>query len=194
MGSGRSKPALPRASSPDPSSGADRGHLSSLADQPGAFCFLSADELRSGRIEKMPVYKDALTVPGLISKHKLDLRSACKGMYAKEYLAISHRWEESLVADSTGEQMQRLCEFLRSEEGARFQYVWVDFSCMPQHCTGDGEACERTPQEKKDFDRMLREVNLVYLGCFVLIIMDRSYLSRFWTQVSRIHFPYRHGG
>ena len=41
---------------------------------------------------------------------------------------------------------------------------------------------------------MLREVNLVYLGCFVLIIMDRSYLSRFWTQVSRIHFPYRHGG
>ena len=29
---------------------------------------------------------------------------------------------------------------------------------------------------------MLKNVNLLYLGCTVLLIVDLSYLSRFWTQ------------
>ena len=29
---------------------------------------------------------------------------------------------------------------------------------------------------------MLRNINLLYLGCSVLLLADRSYLSRFWTQ------------
>lgn len=32
------------------------------------------------------------------------------------------------------------------------------------------------------FQRMLPSVNLVYLGCSVLSIIDQSYISRFWTQ------------
>ena len=63
-----------------------------LADQPGTFCFLSAEALRSGRFEKMPVYADALLVPGLISRHTLNLRTACLKKYTSKYLAISHRW------------------------------------------------------------------------------------------------------
>ena len=38
-------------------------------------------------------------------------------------------------------------------------------------------------EEKEVFQRMLGKANLLYMGCFVLIIMDRSYMSRFWTQV-----------
>ena len=39
---------------------------------------------------------------------------------------------------------------------------------------------KRTAAERRDFDRMLLNVNLLFIGCSVLIMMDRSYLSRFW--------------
>ena len=29
---------------------------------------------------------------------------------------------------------------------------------------------------------MLKKVNWLYLGCSVLVLLDLSYLSRFWTQ------------
>lgn len=44
--------------------------------------------------------------------------------------------------------------------------------CMPQ---GD-----RSPAEKAQFLWMLENVNSLYLGCCVLILLDLSYLSRFW--------------
>ena len=47
--------------------------------------------------------------------------------------------------------------------------------CCPQ---GD----DRTPLMRAALKVMLDEVNLLYLGCMVLILMERSYLSRFWTQ------------
>ena len=34
---------------------------------------------------------------------------------------------------------------------------------------------------------MLYSMNLVYFGASVLVLMDRSYLSRFWTQVRHHH-------
>ena len=48
-----------------------------------------------------------------------------------------------------------------------------DYSSMPQG--------ERNEQKKQDFLRMLRQVNLLYLGCHVLVLLDLSYLSRFWV-------------
>lgn len=47
--------------------------------------------------------------------------------------------------------------------------VWVDYSCMPQ---GD-----KTAAQAADFKRMLSQVNLLYLGTSVLILLDLSYLS-----------------
>ena len=41
---------------------------------------------------------------------------------------------------------------------------------------------ERSPAEKVDFNHMLGNVNWLYLGCSVLILLDLSYFSRFWTQ------------
>ena len=48
---------------------------------------------------------------------------------------------------------------------------------------------ERNEQEKQDFLRMLRQVNLLYLGCHVLVLLDLSYLSRFWVRSTT--FPNR---
>jgi len=53
--------------------------------------------------------------------------------------------------------------------------------CMPQSST-HGDAEERTPAESEAFRAMLTEVNLLYLGCSVLLLVDLSYISRFWTQ------------
>ena len=41
---------------------------------------------------------------------------------------------------------------------------------------------DRTAADRVRFRWMLQSVNLLYLGCSVLILMDISYLSRFWTQ------------
>ena len=40
----------------------------------------------------------------------------------------------------------------------------------------------RTAAEKVMFDWMLANVNLLYVGLNVLILLDLSTLSRFWTQ------------
>ena len=40
----------------------------------------------------------------------------------------------------------------------------------------------RTPQQRADFKRMLKMVNLLYLGCRVLILLDKSYFGRFWND------------
>ena len=40
-----------------------------------------------------------------------------------------------------------------------------------------------TDGEQASFKHMLSHANLLYLGCQVLILLDRSFMSRFWTQV-----------
>ena len=59
-------------------------------------------------------------------------------------------------------------------EHPKIQLLWYDYFCMPQG--------ERTDAEKAEFDMMLPNINLLYLGATVLVLMDLSYLSRFWTQ------------
>ena len=41
---------------------------------------------------------------------------------------------------------------------------------------------KRTPTEQAAFDLMLSNINLLFLGAAVLILLDMSYMSRFWTQ------------
>ena len=45
-----------------------------------------------------------------------------------------------------------------------------------------GEAPPLTAEEKAEFKSMLGEVNLLYLGCKVLILCDTGYVGRFWTS------------
>jgi len=41
---------------------------------------------------------------------------------------------------------------------------------------------EKSMAERVQFDFMLQNVNLLYLGLKVLILLDQTYVSRFWTQ------------
>ena len=49
---------------------------------------------------------------------------------------------------------------------------------MPQ----DHPQGPRSAEDAAAFKRMLKEVNRLYLGTTVLILLDMSYVSRFWTQ------------
>jgi len=97
---------------------------------------------------------------------------AFRADYADTTVAVSHRWEHKDVPDRTGAQARALKEYLvRRPE---VTHVWVDWCCLPQGT--------RTPHEKAEFDRMLAQVNLLYLGCSVLVMIDMTYIGRFWTQ------------
>ena len=145
-------------------------------EEKGTFFFLCAEELRSGRFQRLPVFKDALVQENLVKIKSVNLREACFAKYKSNILAVSHRWDNPGDPDSSGVQCQKICEFLSSPEGQSFDWVWYDWSCLPQ-------GKEKTPLEKRVCNRMLGEMNLLYLGCFVLVLLDASYLGRFWTQV-----------
>ena len=68
-----------------------------------------------------------------------------------------------------------LCNVLAEPKYSGIKYVWYDYWCMPQ-------GADKTPEQKVQFKWMLQNINSLYLGCHVLILLDLSYLSRFWTQ------------
>ena len=55
------------------------------------------------------------------------------------------------------------------------EWVWFDFWSMPQ-------GRDKAESEDIEFSVMLPNINLLYLFCSVLILLDSSYMSRFWTQ------------
>ena len=83
------------------------------------------------------------------------------------------RWLDESQPDKEGVQFEAIKAQLAEMPG--IEYVWYDYSCMPQ---GD----DRTLAEKLCFKWMLENVNLLYLSCSVLCILDLSYNTRFWTQ------------
>lgn len=97
-------------------------------------------------------------------------RFVAHGEHHEDVLAVSHRWETPSKADPEGAQLRALMQHLAPE----IAYVWIDVCCMPQ-------GAHRTPLELFEFATMLKQVNLLYLECRVLAIVDGSYTSRFWT-------------
>ena len=122
----------------------------------------------------LPKYQDLKRDrPSMLVPFTISFADACAGVHVKSTLAISHRWMSRLVADVDGTQLAAIKKHL-AEHGEGIERVWVDYSCMPQG--------EKTPAQFADFKRMLSQVNFLYLGTSVLILLDLSYLSRFWTQ------------
>ena len=50
---------------------------------------------------------------------------------------------------------------------------------MPQHESPEFDG--RTPAEKEEFDLMLGSITDLYLTAMVLILLDMTYMGRFWT-------------
>jgi len=101
------------------------------------------------------------------------MTDALIGAYREKFLGISHRWERPDEPDTEGTQLAAIKAYL--DEHREVEYVWYDFPCMPQKPRSDAEDAE--------FGEMLSNVNAIYLGMRVLILLDMSYMSRFWTQM-----------
>ena len=108
----------------------------------------------------------------------LDYADVVKGTHIETTLAVSHRWMQPDDPDPDGEQLKALKGFLNSPAGQKIERVWLDSACMPQ----DLPKGSRSAEDAAAFKRMLKEVNRLYLGTTVLILLDMSYVSRFWTQ------------
>ena len=71
-----------------------------------------------------------------------------------------------------GEQLKAIKAYLEAHPD--IEWVWFDYSSNPQ---GD----DRTVMEKAEFQLMLAAIADLYLTAHVLILLDGSYASRFWT-------------
>ena len=156
----------------------ERRRTQSLVDGESArsecgFFFVAAEWILA-QSRSVPRFQDLRTIDGALVQKTLEIGRAYRSEYAEgELLAVSHRWETQTAPDTEGEQLRRIQVHLRARPHIR--YVWYDYWCMPQG--------NRSPSDKLHFHWMLGNVNLLYVGCSVLILLDISYLSRFWTQM-----------
>jgi hypothetical protein len=151
----------------------------SLAAAPAAaaaggcrFFFVDAERLKAFEGKTMPHYQELLrSHPGLLVPRVITFAEACAGTLT-DILTVSHRWMAPHDPDADGTQLRATQAHLKAHPETK--WVWYDAWCMPQG--------QRTEAEIVEFKATLKEVNILYLGTRVLIILDLSYLSRFWTQ------------
>ena len=144
---------------------------------PGVACdfwFLDADVIRDLiATEALPHFQMIMQhQPNAFVSKTYTMSQVVTQDHVEEDLVISHRWMDPRQPDPDGVQLRAVQQFLR--ENPHFKRVWFDSWCMPQ---GD-----RTDSEDQAFRAMLANVNMLYLGASVLILLDISYSSRFWTQ------------
>ena len=140
-----------------------------------SFYFLHASKVRTCSMERLPKLQDLKrTHPDWIVKKPVDMTSSLLGDYRENMLATSHRWEHPDEPDTKGKQLAALKRYL--DDHPEIEYVWSDFPCMPQK--------PRSPvdEDEDEFTEMFSNVNVIFLGMQVLILLDISYMSRFGTQ------------
>ena len=146
------------------------------------FFMLSADFVRQFSGNNLPFYqeiREKFATEEPLVEVALNYADVVKGTHIETTLAVSHRWMQPDDPDPDGEQLKALQGFLNSPAGQKIERVWIDSACMPQ----DLPKGSRSAEESAAFKRMLKEVNRLYLGTTVLILLDLSYVSRFWTQL-----------
>jgi hypothetical protein len=141
------------------------------------FYFLKAKYVREECAEKSLPRMQTLRHAGKLKKMKIPLVDAFRGEgIIKNILFVSHRWEEPEQPDVYGEQLKAIDEYL--DKHRDIEWVWFDYSSMPQKVDG---VDTRTPEEKAEFQLMLAAMADLYLTARVLILLDGTYASRFWT-------------
>lgn len=149
-----------------------------------SFYFVRSSFLRQSTATTMPGFQE-LNEAGALVRRTFSRDSAYRAEYAETVLAVSHRWENPRAPDSQGAQLRAIQGHLASHE--TIELVWYDWTSMPQDMRTleereAGRPDTRTAGELLRFKHMLRSVNLLYLGCSVLVLCDMSYLSRFWVR------------
>jgi len=139
-----------------------------------SFWFVSADRLRTFAGKTPPSLQGLRQEhPTWLEQRTVSFAQGCEGEYVGKVLVVSHRWEDSSAPDAGGVQFAAIKQQLLADTS--IQWVWYDFWSMPQG--------ERADWEDVEFRVMLPNINLLYLFCSVLILLDGSYMSRFWTQL-----------
>ena len=143
-----------------------------------SFNFVLADKLRNTpacELAKFPTLQElSRSKPDWLVRKVVTFDGVLSGAYESEYLALSYRWETGAHPDPHGTQLQALQAHLKAHQ--TLKYVFVDYMCLAQ-------GSERTPREKADFKMTLPNINLLYLGASVLVVMfDKTYMERFWPQ------------
>eukprot|EP00900_Chrysochromulina_parva_P008962 jgi/Chrpa1/18067/Chrysochromulina_OHIO_Genome00025503-RA len=138
-----------------------------------SFWFVNADSLRRAATPRLPMMQTLRTQePHRLVQKTIGFVEGVRGAY-KNILVVSHRWETPTDPDPDGVQALAVQDYLKAHP--EIDAVWFDFCSMPQ-------GRDKTPSESAEFKEMLPNINLLYLTCSVLILMDRTYMSRFWTQ------------
>ena len=136
-------------------------------------------DLSATQLQRMQEMRDS----DLLVKVLIDLNDAFQGKgLIESVLFVSHRWEDPATPDETGAQLAALKKHLQAHP--EIQYIWFDYSCMPQRSSGcPPDEDDRTPAEKAEFDLMLKAIADLYLTAKVLILLDTMYRTRFWTTM-----------
>jgi len=152
----------------------------------------------------------ALKKAGVLMRREIYEADAFRGEYAQEYLAVSHRWMIADAPDAAKMPNARNSTRSRRDSHPELKFVWFDYWCMPQHSlvmsprnilwtprnilwtyatatAAEDEGtrkreCRRTRLEDASLKWMLKNMSTLYVGCAVLILLDRGYQSRFWTS------------
>eukprot|EP00900_Chrysochromulina_parva_P014567 jgi/Chrpa1/23110/Chrysochromulina_OHIO_Genome00005157-RA len=146
------------------------------SDEAPYFYFVPARVVLDCQTRSLPPMQELRDV-GHLEKITIRLIDAFNGEgIIKEILFVSHRWEEPGRPDVNGVQLQAIKAYL--EKHPDIKWVWFDYSSMPQKIGGIDT---RTLKEKAEFSLMLKCITDFYLTAQVLILLDGSYASRFWT-------------
>lgn len=137
------------------------------------FYFVNVGQLRSvlQRLQRsddnpmLPLHQELRrNWPSLLTKRKVSYAEVCAGTLVSTHLTVSHRWMSPDVPDPDGIQLGAIMTFLDSRPSV--QWVWYDAWCMPQG--------KRTQSEEAEFSQMLANVNMLFLGTRVLLLLDLS--------------------
>ena len=145
--------------------------VSTWDEQRPCFYFVHRDTILSCQTTSLPCMQQLRDSDQLVEE-RIDIESAFRGGgLIVKVLFVSHRWEAPGAPDGQGAQLKEVQRHLEKNPGV--ELVWFDFWCMPQG--------ERTIVEEKMFRLMLSAIADLYLTARVLILLDNSYSSRFWT-------------
>jgi hypothetical protein len=133
------------------------------------FDFVDAAYIK-GTSGPLPVHQ-AMLAAGCLRPVRLGTRE-CLTFMLNCCVAVSYVWMSPEHPDPEGEQADALREWLR--RNPHITKVWMDWCSLPQG--------ERTPVEQRKFKRGLAHVNLVYLSCYVVKVLNSQYAARFWPQ------------
>ena len=173
------------------------------AEKECTFWWVDARALRECKDVTLPKLQVLCKRDGFLYKKKITRRNSVQGAYIAEYLTISHRWLGGFDQPPswTPSESTFLSILTSNGSGLSAYRVLCSNLSIPHHdccpncrrspflCSCAGHRCsywsmpqgKRSVAESVEFKHMLNHANLLYLGTRVLVLLDLSYIGRFWT-------------